>query len=94
LSGSEHRGCWQPGALSAGRPVIEEPLEIIPAAVLRLRPAPRPGVLEGFVPVELAGHGPRALEPVDPVVPAPLPSPPAIVDSQVSWADRDSLFGD
>ena len=58
------------------------------AAVRRLRP--RSGVLEGFVPVELADATPRALLPTDP---APAP-PPAVIEAIESWTDRETLFGD
>jgi hypothetical protein len=96
LSGAEHRGCWQPGSVGATRAVPAEPAEIIPAAVLRLRSAPRPGILEGFVPVELATRSQPVLGPLDLAEPGaapPTPAPP-IVDPQVSWSERDSLFGD
>jgi hypothetical protein len=94
LSGAEHRGCWQPGATSTARTVGEAPVEIIPAAVLRLRPAPRPGVLEGFVPVELADQARRVPAPTNQTDAAAPPPSRAIVDPLISWAERDSLFGD
>ena len=79
----------------------------VPAAVARLRPesrSTRPGILEGFVPLELADRGPRILQPTsltkpahrDPASPpdaAPV-SPPPVSEPAEAWADRDSLFGD
>ena len=62
-------------------------------AVRRLRrqaPA-RPGMLEGFVPVELAGLGPRTLGPLDVVAPPP---PPAVIEAADAWGDRETLFGE
>ena len=61
-------------------------------AVARLRPEPRrrAGVIEGFVPIELAARGPRALRPTDR---APLPPRPPI-ETVESWVDRETLFGD
>jgi hypothetical protein len=59
---------------------------------LRLAPTGRPGTLEGFVPVELLGLGPRTLGPSE-----AAPPPAAIIeaaDAADSWATRDSLFGD
>jgi hypothetical protein len=62
-----------------------------PVAVSRLRREPRrrPGVLEGFVPVESAGLGPRTLGPTDVV-----PPPPAVIEAVESWIDRETLFGE
>lgn len=105
LRGNELRGCWtaRPEAIDQDRDraLTEAPSpRPIPAAVARLRPASRPGVLEGFVPVELAEHGPRILQPTNPAerrpaaqAPQPEVMPPAI-DTVESWADRDSLFGE
>jgi hypothetical protein len=61
-------------------------------AVARLRPAPRPrpGVMEGFMPLELASRGPRQLRATDE---APLPPAP-IIEVVDNWADRETLFGD
>jgi hypothetical protein len=60
--------------------------------VARLRPEGRrrPGVLEGFVPVELVDRGPRVLRPTD----APPLPPPPVVEPVESWADRETLFGE
>jgi hypothetical protein len=95
LTGAEHRGCWteSPRTMTSewATPAQatrdpESPPES--AAVRRLRP--RSGVLEGFVPVELANAAPRALLPTDPA-PAPLP---AVIEASESWTDRETLFGD
>lgn len=49
--------------------------------------------MEGFVPVDLLGAGPRTLRPL-----GDLPAPPtAVIDASEaveSWVSRDSLFGD
>src|SRR5512135_3776580 len=101
LHGTEHRGCWEP---AAGRSpliasaVVDVPLDgpEVPAdggpGVARLRPASRsrPGVLEGFVPIELASRGPRSLRATDR---APVP-PPTEIEASESWAERETLFGD
>lgn len=61
----------------------------------RLRLPSRRGteILEGFVPVELLGAGPRTLGPLDAV-----PAPPAAIieaaEAAESWSSRNSLFGD
>jgi hypothetical protein len=77
------------------------PADAAERAVARLRPAAQPkrrqpsrpeqpGVLEGFVPVELAGRGPRTLRPADR---APF-APPPVIEAVEWWADRETLFGD
>jgi hypothetical protein len=92
LTGAEHRGCWAPArAADAPAPPPPEPLRPIPNEVLRLRPDSRPPFLPGFVAVELANRAPGVLPPD---VPDPAPSPPPTADIGISWADRDSLFGD
>jgi hypothetical protein len=60
--------------------------------VARRRPerSSRPGILEGFVPIELAGRGPRELNPIDP---PPTPAP-MVIEAVESWVDRETLFGD
>jgi len=80
LAGTELRGCWtaRPDAVVAGgavhdavMPGPESPLAVaadvrpIPVAVARLRSTQRPGILEGFVPLELADGGPRILRPAE-----------------------------
>lgn len=91
LSGTEHRGCW---AARAAQPADAQP-PAPPPAVNRLRLPPRGehGVVEGFVPVDLLGAGPRTLRPL-----GDLPAPPAAVidasEAVESWVSRDSLFGD
>lgn len=91
LTGTELRGCWTARAV---QPSDAPPPAPPPAANrLRLPPRSQPGILEGFVPVELPGAGPRTLGPLDPV-PAP---PAAIIEASEAiegWASRDSLFGD
>jgi hypothetical protein len=71
LRGTELRGCWT--ARADALPIAELALDPrtantmdgppVPVAVDRLRPASRvrPGILEGFVPLELADGGPRIL---------------------------------
>lgn len=61
-------------------------------AVARLRPGSRsrPGVLEGFVPIELASHAPRSLRATDR---AAVP-PPTEIEAIESWTERETLFGD
>ena len=55
-------------------------------AVARLRP----GLLEGFVPVEQSWRGPRSLHAID-----PLPRPdPIVIEAAETWADRETLFGE
>ncbi|HXI45193.1 MAG TPA: hypothetical protein VNH13_02735 [Candidatus Acidoferrales bacterium] len=49
-------------------------------------------MLEGFVPVELAGLGPRTFGPLD-VIP-PAPPPPAVIEAVETWGDRETLFGE
>jgi hypothetical protein len=80
-------------------PAADDPTEDAPRptsaserAVARLRPSARPraGVLEGFVPIELASRGPRTLQASDR---APLP-PARVIEAVESWADRETLFGD
>ena len=104
LRGTELRGCWtaRPDAVAAT--AEPEPsggdIAAIPAAVARLRLAARPGILEGFVPVELVDRGPRILQPAadapearGPERPREAELPAAIIEPE-AWADRDSLFGD
>ncbi len=59
-------------------------------AVARLRPGLRrsPGLVEGFVPIELAAREPRTLRAADA---APLPPP---VEAGEAWPDRETLFGE
>jgi hypothetical protein len=97
LSGSEHRGCWaaaRPSLAAAARPVeATAAAGLATSAADRLRPgrlAPRPGILEGFVPVELAADGPRELHPLD----APPAPPAAAIETVEGWAERETLFGD
>jgi len=94
LQGTEHRGCWEPATqvVTPARPPEPPARDSVDPAVARLRPdrPPRTGVLEGFVPIELAGREPRTLQPIDP---APLP-PPAVIEAIESWADRETLFGE
>lgn len=87
----------EPEPDEAAAPVTTAPVATSTAtsshgAVTRLRPEPgrRPGVLEGFVPVELVDRGPRVLRPSDG---APVPPPP-VVEAVESWADRETLFGE
>ncbi|HJW20950.1 MAG TPA: hypothetical protein VJ506_00825 [Candidatus Limnocylindrales bacterium] len=47
-------------------------------------------MLEGFVPIELASHGPRSLRASDR---APG-QPPTEIEAIESWAERETLFGD
>jgi hypothetical protein len=54
-----------------------------------------PGVLEGFVPVELVDRGPRQLQPFDRPRTTPPPAPPpAVIEAAESWVDRETLFGE
>jgi hypothetical protein len=98
LTGAEHRGCWVAHLQAAASEPAPANLAGDPdRAVHRLRPAgtiaveraPRPGIVEGFVPVELADHGPRALQATD-----PAPPPPPVIEAFDSWPDRETLFGD
>jgi hypothetical protein len=96
LVGTEHRGCWEEGASNASPPAREAAAaerRALDPAVARLRPEPlaRPGIVEGFVPIEHVERGPRTLRATDhrPVVP-----PPEVIDAVDSWAGRETLFGD
>lgn len=105
LRGNELRGCWTARAdavapeLDLAPPVAMDTTPI-PPAVARLRPVPRPGILEGFVPLELANGGPRVLQATDraeqraPAVPAQPELPVPAVEAAEAWAERDSLFGE
>jgi hypothetical protein len=101
LTGREHRGCWAERVVPA--PVAAAPESGPSPNRLRLADTNRPRMVEGFVPVEVAGRSARPAEPgpdTPGVPPRPLPPavpPPGVIqaaESAEAWAARDSLFGD
>lgn len=103
LTGRELRGCWE------GSAVPPEPPAPMPAPDHhRLRPgtaarsatrasASDEAAPRGFVPLELLGRIPptdAAASEARPGVESEAPPPFVIIDPDVDWADRTSLFGE